>query len=140
MGLLRSLSKSFKLRKICKVLGEPLWSRGFGVQSIVEGSRRRDAALEELLDLAESDPAVRLVMEQHAANRNTLKEAYRLLCVAGADQWVKGHYVAACTLVYGPTLDYVLRKLAPGAPQREDLQEAAHRLIQYFKGGKVDLS
>lgn len=140
MGLLRSLSKSFKLRKISKVLGEPLWSRGFGVQSILEKSRRKDAALEELLDLAESDPAVRLVMEQHAATRDTLKEVYRLLCVAGADQWVKGHYVAASTLVFGPTLDYVLRKSAAGAPQREDLQEAAHRLIQHFKRGKVDLS
>ena len=139
MGLLRSLSKSLKLRKISKVLGEPLWSRGFGVESLLDRSGRKDAVLEQLFDLAESDPGVRLVMQQHAASRDTLKQVYVRLCAAGAGQWVKGHWVPASTLVFGQTLDYALRRLAAGAPQRDDILEGAYRLIRYFERGELDL-
>ena len=74
MEIMRSLRKSWRLRKISKVLGE---YASFTLYEMLESmlkefqagkagqKDRHKAALEELLDLGEADSNVRLVMDEH---------------------------------------------------------------------------
>lgn len=133
MGFFKSLSKSKKLRKISKILATPVTD----FQSLM--SDESDRALEELMDLCESDPNVRAVMERHGASRDILSQIYNLLCAAGAGQWIKGHYVAASALCYAGPLDYLLREWIDLIKQGADSFDTTpvYRIIQYFENGEV---
>lgn len=133
MGFFKSFSKSMKLRKISKNLETPITD----LESLM--SDKKDIALEELLDLCESDPNVRYVMDRHSASRDILKEIYHNLCAAGAGQWVSGHYVAASALCYAAPLDYLLSNwrnlIKEGSESFPTIP--AFRVIKYFEDGET---
>ena len=134
MGILRSITKSSRLRKISKRLDQDIMQslgKGSGGLGLQDALSARKAAEEDLLDLVESDPDLLLIMQKYSAKRNTLNEAYDGLCqVCGL--WTKGHFVPASTLAFGPTLDYVLAKIMEyeqieGPISREDGKHSFRR-------------
>ena len=84
MGVIRSLRKRRKLRRISRVLGAPFDTSRM-VDELVSGNK--DRALEDLLDLCESDPLLRQTMEAEEADRETLRALYWMLMKNGAGQW-----------------------------------------------------
>ena len=68
-------------------------------------------------------------------DREKLKTAYGALILNGAGQWVKGHFVAASTLVFGPTLIFLINSLH----RERSLKEVAFILMVYFEKGQVGL-
>ena len=96
------------------------------------GAQKR--AEEDLYDLVEGDEGLRKVLRAHGASRETLRVAYDLLLMAGCGQWARGHWVAASSLAFPVTLDFVLRTVDVKnriAPLR------VISLVKYFETGRT---
>jgi hypothetical protein len=128
MGVISSLRKQRKIRRISRALGAPLDTSRF-IDELTSGKpSKRDQALEDLFDLCESDSLLRQTMDAHGATRETLLELYKMLIANGAGQWVGGHYVAVSALGYGFPLLFIL--------QNADTLPWGHicvLLIEYFE-------
>jgi len=81
MGIFSSLARSFKksnkLQKLQKEISPPRQSGedlADYARSLVSGTSRREQALEEFLDLCESDEGVANVIKQYNLNRGDLKK------------------------------------------------------------------
>ena len=139
MGLLQffrsSQQRKRELLRISRILGQPISSA-----EILLGTSK-DSALEELLGLILGDSALFGLLQKLGATREDLRELYWALLAAGAGQWVRGHWVAASTLCYGFTLEFVLTRCkdgkAAGHTPREIWQPAAFTLVEYFAKGRV---
>ena len=135
--IIYSFKKSKRLRKISKIIGQ---NPEFGEPSScikyfsIEEIKKREKALEELLKLCESDPYLTKVMEKYKADKEILKKAYEKLIMAGAGQWKRGHFVPASSIVYGQTLDYLLRNIDK---EDRDFSFVAWRLLKYFEKRKI---
>lgn len=123
-GWLRSLRKSRRLAVISQRLG-PL-----------HGPKARSKAINELFDLVESDPRLRKIMASHNASRDTLLRLYDKLALAGAEQWARGHYVAASSFAFEPCLDYLLSN-ANASQYGGNFKGVAFCLVEYFRTGNV---
>jgi hypothetical protein len=101
-NLTRSWKKSSRLQKLQKAIAPPnqkmidLVSNAIHSPSV--GQSPRDQALEEFLDLCESDEGVKQVMVIERLSRADLKQLYARLLAAGLGQWIKGHYAALSTI------------------------------------------
>lgn len=136
-AIIYSFKKSRRLRKISKIIGLiPEFSelsnsiKYFTIEKI----KKEEKALEELLNLCESDPYLAKVMEKYKADKEILRKAYEKLIMAGAGQWKRGHFVPASSLVYGQTLDYLLRNIDK---EDRDFAFIAWRLLKYFEKRKI---
>ncbi len=67
-------------------------------------------ALEDLLDLCESEPAIVEILTRRGSHRDQLFEIYQILLSTGAGQWEGGHWVPASALATPATLDFVLEQ------------------------------
>ncbi len=125
--IIRSLKKSKRLRCISLRLTPPenilnqVSPRTFDYTQM-------DKAEEELYDLCESDPELSMILQKHGANRDTINKVYTQLIEVGAGQYARGHFVAASSLAFGFTLDYVLNH-----KDDKDFDIIAYNLIQYFE-------
>ncbi len=108
MDVIRSLRKQWKLRRISRALGAPSNSSRFIDELVSDKHSKKKLALEDLLNLCESDRLLRQTMDEHRVDRETLREFYWLLMANGAGQWVGGHFVAASALAYGFPLLFLL--------------------------------
>ena len=131
MNLIRSFLKSRKLAKLSGVLGGERSLAG-GMEAFLEAGKIQDEAFEQLLDLVEAQPDLRVVTGHYAASRDTLRNLYARLRASGAGQWERGHYVAASSLVFATTLDYLLR-----TQNATDFRGVAFRFIDYFGRGEL---
>ena len=132
MGIIRSLRKQMKLRRISRVLGA-LFDAARWVDELGSGgTSEKDRALEDLLDLCESDFQLRQIMDAHGANRETLSELYWMLIANGAGQWAGGHFVAASALAYGFPLLFLLQNAGTLHWRR-----ICVLLIEYFERNEV---
>jgi hypothetical protein len=86
-------------------------------------------AEEALLDLCLADPAVRVVLVRHRAERGTLAERLGTLLRQGAGRWAGEHYLAASALAHPRALEVLL---AAGPRETED---AAARIAEHFEFG-----
>jgi hypothetical protein len=107
----------------------------------------------DLLDLCEKDQAISEVMQRYSATRETLKELFHKLIVTGGAQWAGNHYVAASSLVYPHTLEFLLRyfrgidaiddtyqwsiDLTSSTPGRAVAMRVTYELIRYFEDGRT---
>lgn len=107
------------------------------LEDLFEGSARRRAAMEELYDLIESDPALRRVLESHGADRSTLRELEHFLSVTGCGMWVRGHWIATSALAFPASLDFVLKHR--NASTSEEVEFIGAKLFEYFHRGRVGL-
>jgi len=131
MNFVRSFLKSRKLAKLSAVLGSERSLVG-GMEAFLEAGKLQDQAFEQLLDLVETQPDLRKVIAHYTASRDSLRNLYARLCASGAGQWAKGHYVAASSLLFATTLDYLLRN-----QNVADFRGVAFRLIDYFERGEL---
>ena len=124
-----------RLRRISRVLGQRPTT---DVRSFMETASAQREAETELYALIESDPQLSAIMTRFRATRQTLEKTYRRLCSLGAAQWVRGHWVAASALAFGPTLAFVLSNAEQEG--RDAWLDVAYRLVEYFEKGEVELS
>lgn len=129
-AIFRSIRKSKRLRDISSKLAAPSdW-----MNRVAQGTcdhTRIDKAEAELFDLCKTDPELRAVLQKHGANSDTLDHVYTKLIKIGAGQYARGHFVAASSLAFGFTLDYVL---AHRNDERFDV--VACNLVEYFQQNK----
>ncbi len=127
-NFIRSFRKSGKIKRISRVLGKEL------AENLKSGDSNKGMALEELLNICESDPELRQILLKYDTNREELRATYSELLASGAGQWsTDGHYVAASAFVFVPTLDYLLGSMRQG----QSFQDLALPLLYYFEMGKV---
>jgi hypothetical protein len=128
MGGIRSLLKYRKLRRISRILGAGLETEAF-IRELQSGRpSKRDRALEELLDLCESDPILLSAGARHNATRSDLRKIYEILLATGAGQWEGGLFVPVATLGSPFALDFVLTNR-----DRRPWEEIAVLLLEYFE-------
>lgn len=136
MGILstfvRSWKKSYRLRRLQLKIAPPEQTVDDVVAELVpnlqSGNSEREKALEEFLDLCESDDGIRKLMEIESLSMSDLREIYHRLCRAGVGQWVKGHHAALSTIAYGEPLLFFVRAERAGM----NLREIAVILLRYW--------
>ena len=133
-NLARSFKKSSKLRKLQLEIAPPQQTtedavKGF-LESVRTGDNRKEKALEEFLDLCESDDSVAMVMKNYNLDRDDLKGIYSELVVVGLGQWIKGHYAALSSIAYYEPLLYYTESKRKGS----SIYEIANGLIEYWSG------
>ena len=148
MGVVYSIRKYLRLRRISKKLACFFDNAPGAIELAAEflkdfksGRKRQsesDSALEELLDLCESDSQVNSLLTRYGANRETLRRLYVVLLASGACYWARGHWVAASSLAFAPTLAFLLEQNWSGGLQDRAQQNAvALRLVRYFENGEM---
>ncbi|MDO8583355.1 MAG: hypothetical protein Q7R51_02400 [bacterium] len=107
---------------------------------------KKDKALDDLYLLSTNFKQTNDLLEKYNTNKEKFKKIYGKLVLLGAGQWARGYYVAASSLVFGSTLEYVLEKLAKASDEDltvsfanipNYLREMAFNLIEYFEKGKT---
>jgi len=121
-GIFRSIKKSKKLVQYSQILSD------FGSDD--------DEALQGIIDIAFEDPNCIPVIEKHKITRKKMENKYQELCIHGAGQAVKNHWVAASALVYPHTLDYIFRN-SKKKMTRDSGGVVAYALIEYFEQNKM---
>jgi hypothetical protein len=100
----RSGNKSSRLRELQLKIAPPERNVNDLVSDVMRsfenGTNEKERALEEFLDLCESDEAVREAMRMEHLSRADLMQLYANLSAAGLGQWVEGHYAALSTIAY----------------------------------------
>ena len=135
-SIIYSFRKSFRLKKISNILGTAanLNHSEFIEYLSAKNSEKQEKAMEELLNLCESDIYTRKLMKRYNADRETLKRAYEKLIMVGGGQWKRGHYVPASSLVYNQTLDYLLKNIDK---VEDEFRHVVWRLLKYFEKRKI---
>jgi len=142
MGLISSIIKSYKLKKISKVLVPALdqGSQDAAIMNLFEGNKifprgdKLDNAISDLYCLAKKDPTTKPLLDAYTIDENSFKKLYWSLIKNGGPGYIKGHWVPASTLVFGDTLEYVLR--VNNNPNLS-MQDAMYRVKGYFDRNEV---
>ena len=100
----------------------------------LSGRSKYDEAINSLIDVALQNDDVAYIAKVHGIDRATLREVYSELVLAGAGQWVRGHYVPVATFVLPLTMGFVLSRRG-----RMHNSEIAHTLLQYWETGDTGL-
>lgn len=101
MKFFSSVKKTFKVNKLAKQMSKPIRSFSDLKNDYSEKAR------EELFNLIlNEDDNLKPIVEEYSINRDVLNKLYTKLIVAGAGQWVRGHFVAVSALVFPNTLEY----------------------------------
>jgi hypothetical protein len=138
MGLFSNTARSFKkskeLRRLQLIISPPNQSaRDVATdftRMLREKSNEREQALQDFLDLCESDDGVAQVMAMEGVTRSDLEDLYHLLTLNGLGQWVKGHFAALSTIAYAEPLLYAVRAQAQVVGPRD----IAYTLLEYWEG------
>ena len=137
MGLISSLVKSYKLRKISKilmpVLNQSLQSATMG---LLDGNRRDELnnAISDLYCIAKKDPTTKPLLDEFIIDESSFRELYWSLIKNGGPGYIKGHWIPASTLVFGDTLEYVL-KVNNNSNLR--MRDAIYRVKDYFDKNEI---
>ena len=133
-SLTGSLKKSKKLQKLQKQISPPNQSTEDLISELSEvikhGTSREDQALEEYLNLCESDEGVAKVIGQYNLSRDDLKLIHTKLTTAGLGQYIKGHYAALSTIAYYEPLLYYVTSERRG----ESWLTIVGNLLDYWNG------
>lgn len=128
-----SFKKSYKLRKLQQRIAPPNRPVNDIVSDFIEsfrtGSTDRENALEEYLDLCESDEGVSSVMKMENISREDLIDIYMRLSASGLGQWIEGHHAALSTIAYSEPLFY----LARAGKQGVEWMEIVDKLVMYWE-------
>lgn len=124
-NITRSWKKSSRLTELQKAISPPNQS----MVDFIANAVRTDA-LEEYLDLCESDEGVQQVMKIEGLSRADLKQIYASLSAAGLGQWIKGHHAALSTIAYVEPLQYSVRAQKLGLARID----VVTNLLAYWEG------
>jgi len=140
MGIFSRVKKSFKksdeLQRLQKIIAPPQGQLTSDyvrdvVSQIHSGSSNASgssSALEEYLDLCESDEAIAEIMSETKLTRENLKQLYITLESTGMG-WVKGHYTPLSTIAYREPLLYCMNEQG-----KSSMVTVAGNLTAYWKG------
>mgnify|MGYP000432680909 FL=1 len=137
MGLISSLVKSYKLRKISKilmpVLNQSLQSATMG---LLDGNRRDELnnAISDLYCIAKKDPTTKPLLDEFIIDESSFRELYWSLIKNGGPGYIKGHWIPASTLVFGDTLEYVLKV---NNNSNLSMRDAIYRVKDYFDKNEI---
>ena len=131
-NLTKSWSKSSRLSELQRKIHPPGQSMSALVTGALnpQGAAARDAAVDEFLNLCESDEGVKQVMQIEGLTRADLKDLYQRLTVAGLGQWIKGHYAALSTIAYPEPLQFAVRAPKQGV----QWTHVVFSLMEYWEG------
>ena len=129
MVLIYSIKKSYKLKKLSKILG----ARPRIDIIDEEGMKQRYEARNELWEFCKKDKFIKEDLEHHKIGSKELENLYDTLQLGGAGRWVKGHFVLVSIFFYSQTLHYCLshEKLGIGWPKMIE------RCYDYFDKNEV---
>ena len=126
----RSINKTRKLVKISKKI-----SAFYSVESLIKCRDEREKAREEMLkareemlDVIENNEQLRKVMQNNNYTRDDVNKLLTRLLVCYSNQWVNGHYVPVSSLMFVPTLEYLIKRIETGC----NLDETSMTLVDYF--------
>jgi len=109
--------------------------------AMMDNSRQKDDALQELLDIAIDDSAASDVIRRYGKSRDEIEKLYVTLTMSGAGQWEKGAYVAAAALCSRQTMEFLLwaqeAPLTSGANQQDRWITISFKLLEYYESGKA---
>lgn len=132
----RSWRKSIRLTKLQKAIAPANESIdnmvANAMQLLMDDETPKERALEEYLDMCESDEGVKQVMALEHLSRSDLKQLYMSLSEAGLGQYIKGHHAALSTIAYVEPLQYAVRAQQRGV----EWPEIVSNLLDYW-GGKI---
>jgi len=130
--------QSKQLKRISKKLQRrPFHSKKYleaTVGNVVEAEKsEKEIALDELIDLVYQTPNLVEVVNQHKADPTILREIYHWLIITGGGQVIKRHFVPASSIMYRPTLDYLLSQYNQGAfNNSNNRMNVAIKMVNYF--------
>lgn len=136
--------KDGELNRISKILDEPVDM--IDLQGMANGWAKKDKALDELYALSANLKYANKCLEKYNIDKEKFKKIYKKLVRLGNGQWAGGRYVAASSLVFATTLEYVLEKIEKSSDEDltvafadipNYLREMAFNLIEYFEKGKT---
>ena len=138
MGFLSNLTRSWRKSKRLRELQRKIAPPGQSVGDVISDFRSRldgenspeDVALEQFLDLCQSDQGIAQVMREHGLERTHLKEIYVLLSTAGLGQWIKGHHAALSTIAYVEPLLFFIESERRATP----FARTVAALLEYWDG------
>jgi hypothetical protein len=110
MGIFGSILKFGRLRRLSRILGAQLDASDFLKSLASNQPGQRDQALEELLDLCETDSILSAVLTRNNADRGRVRDAYYTLLHFGGGQWAGGFWLPVAVLGSPFTLDFLLRE------------------------------
>jgi len=137
MGLISSLVKSYKLRKISKILmpvsNQSLQSATMG---FLDGNRSDELnnAILDLYCLAKKDSTTKPLLDEYIIDESSFRELYWSLIKNGGPGYIKGHWIPASTLVFGDTLEYVLKV---NNNSNLSMRDAMYRVKGYFDRNEI---
>ena len=115
LGIFYSIKKSYKLKKISKILyrrssNSLLMLSQIPYSDLMTDQKKYIDTFNELMNFCETDRFIKLEMEYYKIDRNYLRILYVLMDDEGARVYTKGHCVLISTFFYPDTLHYCLEK------------------------------
>ena len=134
--LIRSFKKSNKLRKLTKeYLKYSITEHTNAFEALsTERTKNRENVLNEIVNVAFTEPNNQPVINKFELNKTKLKEIVINLESLGGAQYAKGHYVAISSIFYPQTLEFVVYK-----KRKTDLENIRMmlRILDYFKNNET---
>ena len=134
MVFIYSIKKSYKLKKISKILRT---HGGSSIASLMvdldpkaiarQHGEEYEKAWNELWEFCETDRFIKLEMKYYNVDRNDLIELYNLMADHGAGIYAKGHYVLVSIFFFADTLDYCLNKTKDYFSKDENFSKAENK-------------
>ncbi len=133
MGLIASYKKSKKLRRLQLRISPPPRVN----ESFIEACRRSisanrseaDRAIEEFLDMVESDPNLVPIIQHYGATREELASISKGFGGVGLGGWIRGHLVEWSSIAYPEPLFFILESTKRGSSN----MEIAFWLTRYWR-------
>ncbi len=137
MGLVSSIIKSYKLKKISKALAPALnQNPQDAVMNFFDGNRSDELnnAISDLYCLAKKDAMTKSLLDEYIIDESSFRGLYWSLIKNGGSGYIKGHWIPASTLVFGDTLEYVLKV---NNNSNLSMQDAMYRVKGYFDRNEI---
>lgn len=99
---------------------------------------KKNKEFDQLMEISESDPKVRELINSYGADRKIMRKMYDQLILHGAGRFARGYWVAAASLTFPETLEALLRHfngekfLLSGHSEHNSGLKIAYRMFAYF--------
>lgn len=115
------------------VLNQSLQSATMG---LLDGNRRDELnnAISDLYCIAKKDPTTKPLLDEFIIDESSFRELYWSLIKNGGPGYIKGHWIPASTLVFGDTLEYVLKV---NNNSNLSMRDAIYRVKDYFDKNEI---
>tara|TARA_A100001015_G_C14329178_1_gene458616 strand:+ start:41 stop:472 length:432 start_codon:yes stop_codon:yes gene_type:complete len=130
MGLIKSIRKSMKLKKLSN---HYISNGGFGGGVVSMMQFDQEEFFDELYELMVFDHGNRVVVDHFKIDKEALEEKFQTLIVSGCGMSVRGHFVAISAFAFFQTLEYVF---SSKPESRDELHLIAFNLVDWFGEGK----